>query len=128
MGTNYYWHPKAEDACPTCGHSDSVEPVHIGKSSAGWVFTLHVYPYGVDGLDTARINDLDDWKHIFRDRGGHIQNEYGARIPFADLEEIITDRESYRAGDRESLRRHDLGTFCISHGPGDWDLCVGEFS
>ena len=39
MGTNYYLSSKP---CSCCGRKDSQR--HIGKSSAGWVFALHVYP------------------------------------------------------------------------------------
>lgn len=38
MGTNYYLH--SQDPCEHCGRS--YPELHIGKSSAGWVFALHV--------------------------------------------------------------------------------------
>jgi hypothetical protein len=38
MGTNYY---VAYDYCRHCGRFD--EEFHIGKSSAGWCFSLRVY-------------------------------------------------------------------------------------
>ena len=37
MGTNYYLET---DACDKCGRGDG--PLHIGNSSAGWCFALHV--------------------------------------------------------------------------------------
>jgi len=42
MGTNYYLQKKS-GTCQTCGHC-SEDPKHIGKSSGGWCFSLHVYP------------------------------------------------------------------------------------
>jgi len=126
MSTNYHWHPKAEPACVTCGHASTAEPIHIGKSSAGWVFALRIYPDGVDGEGTARIHDLDDWRHIFRDREGHIENEYGEVVPYADLEKTITERKHLVEG--RALRRHTVGTFCTENGHGSWDLFAREFS
>ena len=40
MGTNYYLHKKPP--CEACGHEPA--PLHIGKSSGGWCFSLHVIP------------------------------------------------------------------------------------
>ena len=130
MGTNYYWQQAPEKPCHACGHGDTYEPVHIGKSSFGWVFTLRVYPDGIEPGSGTRINDLDDWRHIWRDREGTIVDEYGEELSWQKLEEIITERDRNRAGS-SALRRHDLDgdfRFCIAHGPGSWDLCVGEFS
>lgn len=65
MGTNYYLKPKP---CECCGRTD--EGLHIGKSSAGWCFSLHVIP-------EEGINGLDDWKSRFDEPGVQIVNEYG---------------------------------------------------
>ncbi len=127
MGTNYYWTQAPGKECHACGHQETYEPVHIGKSSAGWVFTLRVYPGGIEPGTGTRIVDLDDWQHIWRDREGTITDEYGREVSWQCLEAIITDRASFGSG-RVSLRRHPLDSFCIEHGPGSWDLCVGEFS
>jgi hypothetical protein len=57
MGTNFYL--KSPDA----------EPLHIGKSSAGWCFSLRVYPeYG--------INNLEDWLDLLCDPYAVIEDEY----------------------------------------------------
>lgn len=53
MGTNYYLHTKPD--CECCGRG--FEPLHIGKSSGGWCFSLHVMP-------EDNINTLDDWGEI----------------------------------------------------------------
>lgn len=39
MGTNYYYY---QDVCPHCGKPD--KKLHIGKSSGGWYFSLHIIP------------------------------------------------------------------------------------
>ena len=70
MGTNYYL-TKERNYCHHCGRKD-VETKHIGKSSSGWVFSLHVYP-------EEGIHDLSDWTKKFPD--GKITNDYGHSIP-----------------------------------------------
>ena len=44
MGTNYYW--QESEPCAACGRG--YEQVHVGKSSAGWCFSLHVSNHCVD--------------------------------------------------------------------------------
>lgn len=51
MGTNYY--AEYQPPCPTCGRQDP--PLHIGKSSAGWCFSLHVIP-------ELGLNDWPEWE------------------------------------------------------------------
>ena len=144
MGTNYYWHNKRP--CPTCGHAE--EPIHIGKSSAGWCFSLHVYP---DDLD-LKIHDLDDWREKFAIPGTHVEDEYGRRVAPEEMLKEISGRElgkRWRRGRSFSgytseghfhaqnhsergpkgLLRHAVDSrHCIGHGRGTWDLIVGEFS
>lgn len=124
MGTNYY--VKILDK----------EPLHLGKSSGGWCFSLHVYPE--DG-----INTLDDWKSIFCDPYTLIKDEYGHRITPRELLQWITQRgwQSLDALTQEffdlnhaepgpnGLLRHKVdGVHCIGHGKGTWDYIIGEFS
>lgn len=141
MGTNYYLHQKPD--CECCGRP--FEPLHIGKSSAGWCFSLHVLPE--DG-----INTLDDWRKLWGAPGAHIRNEYGESVTVDDLERWITERGLERDWSDErwwrgfcsseqdfhnrnhsergprGLLRHRIGSFCIAHGDGPWDCMVGEFS
>lgn len=79
MGTNYYVDPEA--ACPTCGRGD--EPLHIGLSSAGWVFKLRVYP-------DLNINSLDDWKAFLLDKV--IRDEYGREVSYEGMLSEINAR------------------------------------
>ena len=67
MGTNFYWLAEPSPECPTC-HQRPVETErrHIGKSSAGWCFSLHVY---LDGEGPA---DLDQWRERFARVGSAI--------------------------------------------------------
>jgi hypothetical protein len=132
MGTNYYLHQKPD--CECCGRS--FEPLHIGKSSGGWCFTLHVIP-------EDNINDLDDWRMLWAAPGAFIRNEYGEKMSIPEMETIITERsrqerpnwtpETYRENQAEpgvnNLARHTIdGRHCIKHGAGTWDCITGEFS
>jgi len=81
MGTNYYWRPNSQ-ACKECGHDPS-EEIHIGKSSAGWCFALHV---------TDEIEELIDWRGVWRNGGGKIFDEYGREITASDMLVVITQR------------------------------------
>lgn len=114
MGCNYY---ARINPCPTCGHSR--EKLHIGKSSWGWAFTLHVIP-------EEGINTLEDWERILSGENVGIYDEYGDNVSLADLLDTIKDRDKkWPTG----ARRHDIdGIHCIGHGEGSWDYIKGEFS
>ena len=110
MGTNYY----LQKECPECGHRYRA---HIGKSSGGWCFSLHVDPEN-------DIRDIDDWEALCEKDGWQIVNEYGEKKAWMELYLCITDR-----GCVGGLLRHPIdGTHCIGHGSGTWDLITGEFS
>jgi hypothetical protein len=114
MSTNYYLHSKPD--CECCGRP--FEPLHIGKSSIGWCFELHVIP-------EDNINTLNDWRERWSKPGAFIRNEYFEKVSIADMEKIITERK-WR--DRFPARRQvDTGN-CIGQGHGTWDYIVGEFS
>jgi hypothetical protein len=141
MGTNYYW-IKEDTTCPHCGRRDPDETsVHIGKSSCGWCFSLHVDP-------SIGIGSLDDW--IERFDTGFIEDEYGDRLSVGEMMSVIVDRYSDVLFDEKkwmgyrdeadfhlknqsfrgpnNLLRHKIGRHCIGNGAGTWDLIVGEFS
>ena len=109
MGTNYY---VKRESCPHCGRGDG--DLHIGKSSGGWTFALHVYPE--DG-----INTLDDWKPILKSH--EIRDEYGRFVKYSDLLSTITER-SHPKG----LSRAVVGVDCVGHGDGTYDYYTGDFS
>ena len=133
MGTNYYFTPSHAGPCEHCGRSDSSEELHIGKSSGGWCFSLHIIP-------EKGINDLEDWVKLFPT--GRIRDEYGQDIPAEEMMSIITKREGRGFANKdtafhrtnhseegpEGLLRHRLGPYCTKHGAGTWDCMPGEFS
>lgn len=111
MGTNYYLHEKPD--CECCGRPH--EPLHIGKSSAGWNFLVHIMPeYG--------INRLDDWRARWSKPGTYIRNEYGDRVPIEVMESAVTQR----APDLKRTPWHDKN--CYGYGEGTWDYITGDFS
>ncbi len=130
MGTNFYLH---RNICSCCGRGD--EPLHIGKSSGGWVFALHIYPEN-------GINDLEDWIKIWTQQNATIKDEY-ERIVIPDvMMDIITERkwprkkdfdpdwlrENYAEPGPNGLARSVIDGRCVKHGNGTWDCFVGEFS
>lgn len=130
MGTNYYWLRETKPACEHCGRPAVTEQLHIGKSSAGWCFSLHV---------TDDIRSLIDWEDRWAS-GGRIEDEYGQVISIGDMRLVIMARAgrsgpddfNYAQNHAEpgpaGLVRHKIGPYCKGHGEGTWDLIEGEFS
>lgn len=144
MGTNYYLHLKG---CDHCGHTP--EPLHIGKSSGGWCFSLHVD-------EEKGLTGLSEW--IGRFHGPDVEaikDEYGRVVSEPELLATICERswrprtdtvfdndkpfgyssweEFHQRNHSEpgpnNLMRHKLdGSHCVGHGDGTWDLIAGEFS
>lgn len=142
MGTNYYYQPPLKNCCPTCGRGDAEEEIHIGKSSAGWVFSLHV---------TDEIPNLEAWKAKWAE-GGTIRDEYGEVISTEEMLRCITERKwpgseepphgyaTYEAflqcnhairGPNGLLRHRPNPRYRsddVVHGEGTWDMFRGNFS
>lgn len=128
MGTNYYL---LEDPCEHCGRTDT--KLHIGKSSIGWTFGLHVDP--VEGL-----NSLDDWKQRWNRPNARIVDEYGDILTPEDMLDLIIDRGrpdpvspdfDYERNHAEpgpnNLVRRRISNYCVGHGDGPWDHVPGYF-
>ena len=128
MGTNYYLHT---ETCAHCGRGD--EPLHIGKSSCGWCFSLHVGDGCPDSLAEWQVK----WK------SGIIKDEYGRIIAPDKMLDTITNRKwnhpaetdpaFYRRNSAEpgpgGLLRHSMALgHCVGHGEGTYDLVQGVFS
>lgn len=142
MGTNFYWHNEERPACECCHRPFVTETIHIGKSSVGWCFSLHV---------TDEIKSLDDWKEIWASKSGFIKNEYDEIISVEEMLNIITNRKGINNFSKEfsnnyynswshfhrtntsepgpnGLLRHVVNEHCIGHGDGTWDLIYSSFS
>lgn len=158
MSTNFYliYNELVDTECPCCGHIvQEKRKRHLGKSSGGWCYSLHVYPE--EGLDT-----FDDMKNHVEDvcsDGGRIEDEYGNILTHTEeWVDIVTIRKgkyspeeivkinntltgtAYRDSQHfldknhaiigsNNLLRHKIdGRYCIGHGSGTWDYLVGDFS
>lgn len=132
MGTNYYM-LNGKPPCKECGRPFEDER-HIGKSSAGWVFALHVYP-------EEGINNLLDWLVLIAKEGTRIRDEYGHTVSVEDLLRTIVGRRgkeefrpSWLAQNQAVPGPHGLarsridGHHTIGHGEGTWDYHIGDFS
>ena len=125
MGTNFY-------------HKKGNKQRHIGKSSMGWYFALHVYP-------DECINNLEDWKRVFKqgvEIGYHIENEYGDEISIDSMLSEITDRgrnngrkwsfqdleRNYAEEGKNNLVRYKIRDGVVGHGEGTWDYLDCDFS
>jgi hypothetical protein len=138
VSTNYYLKPPV---CLACGLAH--EPLHIGKSSVGWAFSLHVYP-------EFALTTWPRWREYLYEsvRQGPMQivNEYGDEVPFEEMVSTVTNRKGRKITPEEmqafcdsqsgwavpgpyGLARHRVdGRYCIGHGKGTWDYLIGEFS
>jgi hypothetical protein len=145
VGTNYFSVKRGlEDLDPDVfwerrqvGDPEADDILHIGKSSGGWCFSLHIIP-------ELGINDLDDWIRVFIEPDRIIINEYRERIDLTEIMRIITARrwhrpegsgwtpEDYKRNFAEpgpnGLARHALGHGCVKQGEGTWDCITGYFS
>ncbi len=101
MSTNYYL--QAQDPCPHCKRE--YETLHIGKSSAGWMFALRIYP-------ELNIMELVDWEREWENKV--IVDEYGSVISKEQILNTITKRP-------KTLMRHG------KRGKGTYDLMSHEF-
>ena len=96
MGTNYYLKTgkKITKTCD-CGFEHELdEELHIGKSSYGWKFVLHIIP-------ERGINELEDWEELFKT--GKIFDEYDNEITVEQMMDCILNR-SFPVYDRSPDR------------------------
>lgn len=159
MGTNFYLISPVQ---VTEKYSDGLvksfvrrDRMHIGKSSGGLCFSLHVYP-------DQGINDLDDWIPSFNSSRHFIEDEYGDRVSSNEMLSQIKDRCWDLDGDHtvpvgytswqdfldrnraepgpngllrhrieerpDASERSSFSNGCVKHGSGTWDCIVGDFS
>ena len=126
MGTNYYLIKKSTSMCEHCGHDPGAKVLHIGKSSYGWCFSLHIIP-------EEGINSLDDWKLAWDAPDTKILNEYDEVVRPKDMLKIITTRGpgKWSPEGREPQRHapfHKENPGTVREGPGSYDLILGDFS
>lgn len=128
MGTNYYW---SSNPCEACGVSK--KKLHVGKSSAGWVFALRVH-------HDEGIHSYGDWAERFPH--GIINDEYGRPVSTEEMIKVITERswksevehsdsflrQNYAIPGPHGLLRSDPSRLpSVTTGEGTWDLHDNEF-
>lgn len=157
MGTNYYVTPienKLSEIPDTMVNEDGL--IHVGKSSMGWCFSLHVYPL----YDIMCFRDVCAF---IQDYSAGIVDEYGDDVSYSDLIDVIVKRKrkplefprkafdllgvpafnnlqefvSYHENKPHSccfwdyennLFRHRIVQgHCIGNGKGTYDYIIGEF-
>lgn len=146
MGTNYYSVPRdlLDSHVPAEGFWDTFwskrddpesDILHVGKSSSGWCFSLHIIP-------ERGITTLGAWVAVFGDPERVIIDEYRDEVDMEEMLRIITCRsrrepcnwgpekydQNYAEPGPNNLARHAVGRGCVAHGPGTWDLISGVFS
>ena len=94
MGTNFYLQ---KGSCANCRHMP--ESTHLGKSSSGWCFGLHVYP-------ECGIHDLPELLDWLKGELGYLKrppqdwpkivDEYGQVHTLESFLEAVTKRQSAR--------------------------------
>jgi hypothetical protein len=121
MGTNYFLHSQQ---CPHCGIALE-DKMHLGKSSAGWCFSLHVYP-------ELELNDWEDmWQYIcfcVEEDGHHLEDEYGEIISLEQFFSIVWDRHAQQPHDAEWLSKNHArpGPFGLARHIFDGQHCIGN--
>jgi hypothetical protein len=120
MGTNYYWYEDKESvACPTCGYAEpGPPPLHVGKSSSGWVFSFHAIP-------ERGINSFRDWLALFDSGSGYILDEYGEAIQVPAFLKLVQLKQVNDDNLRHALMYPSERDYLDAEG---FSFSVGEFS
>ena len=137
MGINYYFHMEMPPPCECCGRPYEKLYYHIGKSSAGWYFALHIDP-------SKNLNSFTDWVAFLSSAEGVIKNEYRDEISLKQMLSIITNRRGYKKPFSKNAEWYNInnaepaeynlvraridGQFCVGHGDGTFDYMQGDFS
>jgi hypothetical protein len=147
MSTNYY----LKERNPV-NPSEDCNKIHLGKSSMGWTFALHVRP-------EEGINSLRDLVYYISEKRSEyaceIVDEYGTVINLRQFLHVVTNRQNaarilnnwsdfelHGYGSEEHfhrvnfsergpsglLRRRIDFERVVGHGEGTWDYVVGEFN
>ena len=139
MGTNYYsvtkrYRDLERDGDLRYETLGTQEKLHIGKSSAGWHFGLHVFP-------ETGIHDIEGWVPYLLCSDRVIVDEYGEELTYEKLINVITQRgreepcnwsddmlyRNFAERGLNNLVRRKIGYGCVSRGQGTWDCITGSF-
>lgn len=107
MGTNYY---VETNFCKECERFDRI---HIGKSSAGWKFTLEIHE--------IYYKSFKEFIEFIRKNDGNIYDEYDKQISFDELMDKIESKKNGRC----HFEDYPINKYADCE---DVDLYKGEFS
>lgn len=123
MGTNFFLPRRCPAACEHCG----LEPLHIGKSSAGWRFGFEAHP-------ELGLTSWGAWRAAVHE-AGEVVDEYGRSYTPEEFEEWVENtRKPWGPNGEERLRRDgwDRLLGCMderfSRDADGWDFWEGPFS
>lgn len=85
MGTNFY----LELPESTAKHFES-NPIHIGKSSAGWVFTLNAKQTKATASVLVCLDTWEKWVPYLK--MGVIVDEYGSKVTYEEFVFRVTEK------------------------------------
>ena len=130
MGTNYYLNRHCTAPCEHC----NIEPLHIGKHSAGWEFGFRGHPeLGIENFTDWRreIDKTRDIVQSLKSRGDSetedlavITDEYGWIIEPEKFIELVENSRKPRGSQNTRPRKRD---HCRRDNEG-WDFYDDEFS
>lgn len=104
MGTNYY----AVKNRPT-----TTDPIHIGKSSAGWRFNFQAHndTWNEPPIIWNTFEQVRDWlkKYTVDTQDYVIMNEYDEIVPFDKLMELIANKQTSDNPDNFTYSRNVNG-------------------
>lgn len=84
MGCNYYL---IKNRCDKCGRHD--EPIHLGKASMGWKFSLQANDYKA----YSNWDEMKMWLSTWEAKGGFIEDEYGDRMTLDAFIKMVVKRQ-----------------------------------
>lgn len=130
MGTNYYVHKEPDLLDKLQGAQPTI--LHLGKSSGGWCFAMHVQP-------ELGLRDFVSWMRYLRKGKVTIYDEYDCVVSFDEMVHIISKRsfprnqkiaeiepECYHPG---GCRRHGEDSYGrVKQGVGTYDYFNMDFS
>lgn len=117
MGTNYY----AVRNRPTVQ-----DPIHIGKSSAGWLFNFQTH--NDTWLEPKVIwntyDQVKEWlfKHTVQEKDFVIMNEYDEIVTFSEFFDLVDEKQK----DKHNLENPD--NFAYARNVNGYRFSEGEFS
>lgn len=79
---------------------DTVDKLHIGKSSFGWNFSLCIYP-------TLNIYNLKDWIELFDNSEYEILDEEDRVVSKEEMLSTITERKSFSFDEYSTLEEFE---------------------